>query len=344
MKHAGIHFPENAGGEHPNVETILGMTGISNGCTLICSPSARYWYRQARGASPFVVWRAIPRQGKLPAQLGWNPQRVADECLNLWDEQPHGGREWFLPLNELQFDKENGTTFPGYRKMADNLGKLRPELRKRLGTNVRLMFPGWVPSNDGDHLDDWRPEAEQWDAICLHAYGGAEAMRERYRSYRDAFPDHGIFVGEWNSNHEDHDERASLQMWAEVADADPLFLGATYYIWETRNEGERDLSIWGNASRLALFRDPPVVTRVPDPPPAPKPEPPMNDPWRFFSLDQIVAALGARRENVERFWPPVADHLERFGIYDRPTVIAALATIIVEVGKRFESIPEYGPN
>lgn len=74
----------------------------------------------------------------------------------------------------------------------------------------------------------------------------------------------------------------------------------------------------------------------------PKMQPtPKYDPWQFFSLDQIAAALGANRANVERYWPPVADHLERYGIYDRPTTIAALATIIVEVGRRFEPIPEY---
>jgi hypothetical protein len=267
VKHAGIHWPENAGGEHPNVDTILGMPGISHGCTLICSPSARYWYRQARGASPFVVWRAIPRQGRLPAQLGWDARRVADECLNLWDEQPHGGTEWFLPLNELQFEKENGGPFPGYAPMADNLRRLRLELRRRFeGTGVRLMFPAWVPSDDGDRFDEWYAEASAWDSICLHCYGSTEAQHARYLSYRSRFPQHGIFVGEWNANHEGHDEYAALSMWADVADTDPGFLGAAYYIWETRNAGEGDLSIWGNDDRLALFRDPPTVA-------APAPEP-----------------------------------------------------------------------
>ena len=188
MRHAGIHWPANAGGEHPNVETILGMPGVRQGSVLICADSARYWYRQARGASPLVVWRSIPRQGRLPAQLGWEPNRVADECLNLFDEQPHGdGVEWLLPLNELQFPKENGGPFPGYGRMAELLAQLRLQLRRKLsqqypGATVRLMFPSWVPMDDGDHLDDWSSEAAQWDAICLHAYGSAETMRARYDS------------------------------------------------------------------------------------------------------------------------------------------------------------------
>lgn len=275
MKHAGIHWPENAGGEHPNVETILGMPGILRGCTLICSPSARYWYRQARGASPLVVWRAVPRQGALPVNLGWNPRRVADECLNLWDEQPHGGTEWFLPLNELQFVKELGGLFPGYGETANHLRDLRQELRHRL-PGVGLMFPAWVPSDDGDHLEDWVMEAKLWDALCLHTYGSAQTMLDRWLSYRRAFPETPIFVGEWNSNHEGHDEWESLDMWAEVADADPLFMGAAYYIWETNNAGERDLSIWGNPERLSIFQDPPVIPLpLPIPPPIlePLPEP-----------------------------------------------------------------------
>lgn len=283
MKHAGVHWPENAGGEHPNAETILALPGISRGCTLICSPSARYWYRQARGASPLVVWRAIPRQGSLPAQLNWIGKRVADECLNLWDEQPHGGIEHFTPLNELQFVKEAGEDFRSYAETASKLSNVRLALRQRFqerGQMVRLMFPAWVPTDDMTRLSEWEDEARQWDTIGLHCYGSNETMRARYQSYRAAFPNHPLFVGEWNSNHEGHDERASLEMWAEIADTDAAFLGATYFIWETRNQGEEDLSIWGNTARLALFRDPPTVSLpapIPVPEPTPEPEPAMPE-------------------------------------------------------------------
>lgn len=298
MRHAGIGWPENAGGEHPDPATILGMPGIRQGCTLICAPSARYWYTACRAASPLVVWRAIPRVGKRPAELGWNPQKVAAECLNLWDEQPHGGAgEWFLPLNELQFEKENGGPFPGYAEMAANLGRLRAELRKRL-PGVSLMFPAWVPSDDGTHLDDWRHEAEQWDAICVHCYGSAGAMYERYVSYRNAFPQAPLMVGEWNANHEGHDEHAALEMWAGVSNADPAFLGAIYYIWETRNAGERDLSIWGNDDRLALFQNPPVPAPAPIPEPEPEPMPdfplPVDDQgneWKPSPQDIVDGAI-----------------------------------------------------
>lgn len=282
-RHAGIHWPENAGGEHPSRDAIVAMPGMA-GATLICSPSARYHYEFIRQRCPsaVVVWRAIPRQGKLPAQLNWIGKAIADECLNLWDEQPHHGTEWFTPLNELQFLKESGEMFRGYGYVAAKLADIRIALQDRfraLGQDVRLIFPAWVPMDDGDHLDDWRGEAEQWDAIGLHCYGDAGTMQARYLSYRNAFPGKLLFVGEWNSNHEYLDEQESLQMWAEVAAPDPLFLGAAYYIWETNNAGENDLSIWGDPERLALFRDPPTAQE-----PAPEPEP-MPPPTLPIGLD-----------------------------------------------------------
>src|SRR6266496_2292012 len=178
MYYAGMHWPENAGGEHPSREYIANLPGVRDGITLICSPSARYHYDFLRRLCPRVIWRAIPRQGKLPAQLGWEPNRVADECLNLWDEQPHGGDEFFCPLNELQFVKENGGEFPGYGVMAQNLGRLRLQLHRKFEQQypqsmVRLVFPAWVPSDDGYFTDEWLGEAVLWDVINLHAYGGA---------------------------------------------------------------------------------------------------------------------------------------------------------------------------
>jgi hypothetical protein len=351
MKHAGIHFPENAGGEHPNIETILGMPGISHGCTLICAPSARYWYRQARGASPLVVWRAIPRQGALPAQLNWIGKRVADECLNLWDEQPHGGIEHFTPLNELQFVKEAGEVFRSYAETASKLSNVRIALRQRfdaLGQTVRLMFPAWVPQDDMDRILEWEDEARQWDTIGLHCYGSAETMRTRYDSYRAAFPDHPIFVGEWNANHEGHDEHAALQMWAEVSNTDPGFTGATYYIWETRNQGEADLSIWGNPARLVLFQNPPTVAEPEDPVEPEDPEMPTLDPWQYWTPDALATLIQCPRDAVATNWPKLCEQLGHVArqtgqdiFLTKDTLVALASTVAIETAHRFQPIHEY---
>ena len=342
MKHAGIHWPENAGGEHPSREAIVELPGMQ-GASLICSPSARYHYDFIRQRCPsaVVVWRAIPRQGNLPAQLGWDAGRVANECLNLWGEQPHGGVEWFTPLNELQFVKENGAPFPGYGPMAQNLAGLRVALRDRfraLGQNVKLVWPAWVPSDDGDFLDDWRHEANNWDVIGLHCYGSAETMRARYQSYRDAFPNHPIFVGEWNANHAETDERASLEMWAEISNTDPGLLGVTYYIWETNNAGERDLSIWGNPDRMALFRDPPQAEPVPEP--IPEPEPAMPDPWEHWSAERIAEATNCPVAAVTEHWPRLVEQLNHCGINDYMVQVAMAGTLAIETASTFAPVRE----
>ena len=71
------------------------------------------------------------------------------------------------------------------------------------------------------------------------------------------------------------------------------------------------------------------------PAPAPMPDLPFT-----LNADQIAQALGAPAENVRKYWPLVAKALHEQGITSRNGIIAALATIGVEVG-RFEPIPEY---
>lgn len=320
-RHAGIHFPNMA--EHPSLDFIAALPGVRDGACLMLASEARYHWQALKDAAPgcLLVWRGLPRVGKLPAQLGWDTEKVADEILNLWSEQPHSGVEWFQPLNELNFSKEAGEDFRGYGYMAARLAVLRVELTARfaaLGQDVKLLFPPWVPSDDGDHLDDWRDEAARWSGICLHTYGDAETMRSRYQSYRDAFPGMPIFVGEHNANHTGADERASLQMWADTASADLLFLGAAYYIWETNNDGEQDFSIWGSASRLDLFQHPPVATTNEQPSPVPDPILPPADPAPPAQEDQTVPDLprgcDVSNNNGHIDWDAVAASGISFGI------------------------------
>jgi hypothetical protein len=73
----------------------------------------------------------------------------------------------------------------------------------------------------------------------------------------------------------------------------------------------------------------------------PEAAPSAVDPWQFWSAEQAAAATGADLGHVREHWPRIADQLQNAGIWDRPTAIAAFATICVEVGSRFEPIPEY---
>lgn len=351
MRHAGMHWPANANGEHPDRGTIYALPGVEDGCLLMLADSARYWYEEARAHAQTVVWRGLPRPNKLPAMLKWNAKRVADEVLNLWDEQRHDGTEYFQPLNELQFLKESGEDWIGYGPMARRLANLRQELRRRLPPSVWLVFPPWVPGDDLANIGDWAFEAVQWDVIGLHAYDSADSIRARYYEYRQQFPTHHIFIGEWNANHGGHDEEQALVALAEIADRDPLFLGATYYIWETNNEGEHDLSVWGNGRRLALFQDPPRTPSVVPPPVEPPKEEPVLEEvnaWEFWDARTIAAAADVPLAMVEETWPHVVPQLALCGVNTKKIQIAVIGTMAHETASQFKPVLEafwlLGPN
>jgi hypothetical protein len=61
-----------------------------------------------------------------------------------------------------------------------------------------------------------------------------------------------------------------------------------------------------------------------------------------FSPPRIAHIIGANAENLEQNWPPLETALEECGIADRSTVIAAIATVVTEVGLAFEPINERG--
>jgi len=300
-RHAGTFWPANAGGEHPDASTILGLPG-SGSLVFIAADSARYWWRQVKGRAQTAVWRGLPRPDRLPADLGWDANRVADECMNLFDEQEHSGVEWFTPLNELQFSKESGEQWHGYADMAVKLARLRIQLRRKFSqkypaATIKILFPAWVPGDDLAHADEWLDEAMQWDGLRVHAYNNADEVKSRYWAHRniliDRYGEHGrqfpILVDETNANHTGADERAMVTANAEICRDDPHCLGFCWYIWETNNDGEHDLSIWGNPDRLQLFLSPPTVQPAPIPAPEPIPQPePEPQP---MTRDEIIALI-----------------------------------------------------
>lgn len=76
-------------------------------------------------------------------------------------------------------------------------------------------------------------------------------------------------------------------------------------------------------------------------PPKETPMPVKADPWQWWTPEQLADALGANLDHVRLYWPKLAEQLGNASIYDRWTAIAVLGTIAVEVGSRFEPIPEY---
>jgi hypothetical protein len=76
-----------------------------------------------------------------------------------------------------------------------------------------------------------------------------------------------------------------------------------------------------------------------DAPDADEPEPVPTA--EYFTAEQIATALNADLDAVHANWPLILDALKEQGIFDRAVAIAALATVGVEVGSGFTSIPEF---
>jgi cell wall-associated NlpC family hydrolase len=61
-----------------------------------------------------------------------------------------------------------------------------------------------------------------------------------------------------------------------------------------------------------------------------------------YGPSRIARIIGAKTHDLERNWPFLETALEERGIGDRATVIAAIATVVTEVGLAFEPINERG--
>lgn len=228
MKYAGMHWPNGP----ENYERIMALPSPS---ILMLATEARYHYDKVRKAGKTVVWRALPRVGKRPAEIGYsNLKKNADEVMNLWDEQPHYGTEYFVPYNELDLNYERGDSqddFSGlqerYHLLSSFLNGILPQLRNRLPQGTRILFPPWTPDHgDIEHVALWKDTANMYDGLVIHAYENPEHMLERFHWYAEQFPGKPIFIGEWNSSN----PKAFLEA-LKTLENHPQFLGATYFAW-----------------------------------------------------------------------------------------------------------------
>ncbi len=65
-------------------------------------------------------------------------------------------------------------------------------------------------------------------------------------------------------------------------------------------------------------------------------------PATWLAPQQIARAAGAPAADVAEQWPVIDQALEAAGMTDRASRIAAVATVVTEVGKGFRPIREYG--
>lgn len=85
-------------------------------------------------------------------------------------------------------------------------------------------------------------------------------------------------------------------------------------------------TVWTEGWVAAEFLAEEQLAEPPEPPPAPP------SPEWHFTAEQVASVLGAPLANVQQHLPTIYAALEEFGIGDRATTIAALATIGVETG------------
>lgn len=69
--------------------------------------------------------------------------------------------------------------------------------------------------------------------------------------------------------------------------------------------------------------------------------PGLNDTSRWIDIDTAAEVMGAKLDDVQTYLPPLIEKLEARGILNKPTLVAALATISVETAG-FRPINEWG--
>lgn len=270
MKHCGVHWPNGP-------EKFGLLSSLPGSVWLMTSPEARYHYDKMRKLGKVVIWRDVPAPGNRPAELGWNTHKAADAAMVLWGEQPHYGIEHFQSHCELTLNYERGDNEDDFQnlnarhtRLARFLADLEPQLRQRLPAGTLLHFPPWVPDERAyDRVSMWRDVANQYDVISIHQYGPPEAILAQVQWHLDTWPTKGVLLSEW---HNDEPE-ITLQLLAELADREPRFLGATWFIAHWYN-APGDWPTWknlqDNMDLYRIFLNPPVVTT---PIPEPEPEP-----------------------------------------------------------------------
>jgi hypothetical protein len=274
-----MHFPNGP----VNLQDIV---ELPSSLLLMLASEARWHYEYMRKRGKTVIWRALPRVGKRPAELGYaNIRKNADEVMNLWDEQPHYGEEWFVPYNELDLNYERGDNkndFEGlrdrYHLLSTFLIGIYSDLRNRLPLGTRILFPPWTPDHgDIEHVEQWRDAANMYDGLVIHAYESPQEMLDRFHWYAEQFPGKIIFIGEWNS-HTPEEFIAALK----TLEDHPQFGGAIYFVWKWHNPAgwwPNEYDVEGNESMLSLFREAEE----------PMPEFPVYPEHAVWSEDEIVS-------------------------------------------------------
>jgi GH25 family lysozyme M1 (1,4-beta-N-acetylmuramidase) len=271
MRHAGAGFPNGPA-------DLASVFALPSPNLLMLSTEARYHYDEAVRAGKKVTWRAIPRIGKRPAELGWSPSKFVAETINLTDA-PSLPITDFIPWNEIDLQDERGDHEDDWSGLADRFALIGGwgfsvvQMLKQWSPLTRIHWPAFTPDHDAlGNIDQWRAAAELCDVLDFHAYDTLDKIRAQYEAHRAAFPVMPLALTEWHCKGDMQEEAAVLQWLAETMQDDPLFDAAYFFIWRWWDHPGWWDDAWDvehNPERLALFQNPPVYT--PEEPPVPEP-------------------------------------------------------------------------
>lgn len=274
MRHAGIGFPNGA----VNNAAVFALPAPD---LLMLATEGRYHHDAAVRAGKRVLWRAIPRIGKRPAELGWSPSRFVAETINLTDA-PTLPIADFIPWNELDLQDERGDhedDWAGLEQRYALIGGWALSVVQGLrawSPGARIHWPAWTPDHEAfgqteledgsgdviDHLSLWRGAAEACDVVDFHAYDSLSRIELQYERHRQAFPGKPLALTEWHCKGDVEEERRVLEWLAETMAADPLFEAAYFFIWRWWDHPGWWSDAWDiehRPDRLALFMDPPII-------------------------------------------------------------------------------------
>jgi hypothetical protein len=160
---------------------------------LMLSTEGRWHHDAAIRAGKRVLWRAIPRIGKRPAELGWSPAKFVAETINLTDA-PSLPITDFIPWNELDLQDERGDLEDDWSNLERRYALIGGwalsvvQSLKQWSPGTRIHFGAWTPDHHAlDHVTRWLEAARNCDVIdCLvpdqrvTARGVTHATMRRY--------------------------------------------------------------------------------------------------------------------------------------------------------------------
>jgi lysozyme len=267
MRHAGCGWPNGA----VDNSAILALPSSE---LLMLATEGRYHYDDAVRAGKRCCWRAIPRIGKRPAELGWSPARFVAETINLTDA-PELPITDFIPWNELDLNGERGDGADDWSGLEQRYALIGGwalsvvQSLKQWSPETRIHWPAWTPDHDAlGHIGAWGPAADLCDVVDFHAYDTLENIERQYGEYRGAFPGKPLMLTEWHGKGDLQEERRILTWLAETMQADPLFEAAHFFIWRWHNAPgwwSDAYDIEHNPDRHALFMEPPTVAEPEEP-------------------------------------------------------------------------------